>query len=114
MCTASDLAGALDRVVDPCSIATGVPITLRDMGLLQSVTCDDGHAHVVLRLTAPICLQASNIIARVEEVLGELEGVSSVTCEIDPYAEWMPDMMAPAAQARLRAARPLQDRSAAR
>jgi metal-sulfur cluster biosynthetic enzyme len=101
------LGKALDGIVDPCSIATGVPINLREMGLVKSFGVEDGHAHVTLRLTSPFCWQATNIVGEVERGLGEVEGVVSVTCEIDPAADWMPDMMAEGAQTRLRRARPL-------
>ena len=101
------LRQALDLVVDPCSIATGVPITLQDMGLVQSVTCRDGHAQVVLRLTSPLCWQQTNIIEAVENALGQVADITSVACAIDHSAQWLPNMMAGDAQARLRRIRPL-------
>lgn len=99
---------ALARVVDPCSIATGVPITVEEMGLLERVTADaDGAVLVELRLTSPFCFQAVNIVERIDEVTADLEGVSSVRVEIDPAAEWMPDMMTAGPRDRLRQVRPL-------
>jgi metal-sulfur cluster biosynthetic enzyme len=98
---------ALDRVVDPCSIATGVPINLREMGLVRSVDVQRGHATVTLVLTSPICWQVTNIVEAVERVVTEVEGIASCTCEIDPAADWMPDMMSGDAQLRLRRARPV-------
>jgi metal-sulfur cluster biosynthetic enzyme len=98
---------ALARVVDPCSIATGVPITLPEMGLVKDVVIRGDHVEVTLQLTSPICWQAMNIVAAVERVVGEVEGVGSVACTVDPEAQWMPTMIAPAAQARLRRLRPL-------
>ena len=98
---------ALARVVDPCSIATGVPIDLLEMGLVKDVAIDGGHVRVTLQLTSPVCWQAMNIIAEVERTVCEVEGIGSVECTVDPEAQWLPNMVDPAAQARLRRLRPL-------
>lgn len=98
---------ALSGIVDPCSIATGVPISLADMGMVQDVVDDAGVICIVLKLTSPICWQAANIIAKVEERVADIPGVKSVTCVLDPNAEWTPDMLSPTARAKLRALRPI-------
>ena len=102
------IRAALERIVDPCSIATGLPISLPDMGMVKAIEIgEDGVVHVELRLTSPICWQAANIIAQVEETLAQAPGVTKVVCTVDPAAEWMPDMMAPSARAGLRRLRPM-------
>jgi metal-sulfur cluster biosynthetic enzyme len=103
---------ALSEVVDPCSIATGVPINLADMGLVQEVVDDAGAVRVTLRLTSPICWQAGNIIEKVEERVAAVSGVKSVACIVDPYAEWVPEMINPIARAKLRALRPFEGKTA--
>ena len=100
---------ALGHVVDPCSIATGVPISLQDMGLVRDISISAAEITVTLCLTSPICFQSINILAAVQSVLGELEGVEQVICRIDPSVQWLPDMMAPSARAALRRRRPLPD-----
>lgn len=100
---------ALRRVMDPCSIATGVPINLVDMGLVKAVANDAGDIRIELRLTSPICWQAANIIAKVEEVVAPLPGVHSVVCSLEASSDWMPDMIAPHARERLRHVRPLAE-----
>lgn len=98
----------LQQVVDPCSIATGVPISLTDMGMVKAVKSNnDGVVTVELRLTSPVCWQAANIIAQVEKVVARVPGVCKVICTIDPTSEWMPDMIAPAPRAELRRVRPI-------
>ena len=101
---------ALERVVDPCSIATGAPISLVEMGMVKQIHRGWDDVRIVLRLTSPICWQAANIVAKVEEVVGALPGVATVTCEIDPNSDWMPDMIDPEARRRLRALRPLAEK----
>lgn len=105
---------ALRRVVDPCSIATGAPIDLVEMGLIERLEIDAGHVRVTLRLTSPICWQATNIVTAVEEFVAEVDGVEQVSCEIDAGAEWMPSMIDPRAQERLRRLRPLERRARGR
>jgi metal-sulfur cluster biosynthetic enzyme len=106
---AAAVRSALDHVVDPCSIATGLPISLTDMGMVKAVTLsEEGVAHVELRLTSPICWQAANIIAQVEEAVARVPGIARVICTIDPMAEWMPAMMAQSARDGLRRLRPME------
>lgn len=97
---------ALRTIVDPCSIATGAPVDLVDMGLVQSIEIEHGTVLITLRLTSPTCWQVGNIITSIREKLAILAGVREVRCRVDMAAEWTPAMMAPEAQARLRALRP--------
>ncbi|AIO36325.1 hypothetical protein DM39_4234 [Burkholderia cenocepacia] len=98
----------LDQVVDPCSIATGLPISLTDMGMVKKVTQnEDGVVQVELRLTSPVCWQAANIIAQVEQVVARVPGVSKAICIVDPTSEWTPEMMAAGCRAELRRLRPM-------
>lgn len=101
---------ALARVVDPCSIATGVPLTLFEMGMVEDIAIEDGRVTVTLVLTSPICWQAGNIIQAVETAIGGIPGVASVACTVNHNAEWLPEQMEPGARRRLRAARPVHHR----
>jgi metal-sulfur cluster biosynthetic enzyme len=101
---------ALTRVVDPCSIATGVPLTLADMGLVENVTVTAREARIRLRVTSPFCMQIGNMQERIVEVVGEVPGIDTVHLDVDDGTSWLPSMMAPDAQRRLRAVRPLPAR----
>jgi metal-sulfur cluster biosynthetic enzyme len=104
----ANVTAALGRVVDPCSIATGVPVTLPDMGLVKDVRLDQqGTVVVELRLTSPFCFQIGLMLQRIQEVTSGLQGVATVHVEVDHGDEWLPEMMAPAARRRLRRIRPL-------
>jgi metal-sulfur cluster biosynthetic enzyme len=102
---------ALQNVVDPCSIATGVPISLAEMGLIKELSCSSGDVQLTLRLTSPICWQAVNIMSAVEHAVMAVPGVRSVNCTLDPGSEWMPSMMSAGARERLRRVRPLRKES---
>jgi metal-sulfur cluster biosynthetic enzyme len=101
-----EVHAALRGVVDPCSIATGAPIDIVDMGLVRRVEISAGAAVIGLRLTNPFCLQAANIADRIREVVAHETGLEA-TVEIDVRDEWWPEMMAPGARRRLRRIRPI-------
>jgi len=103
--TEQSVRDALRSVVDPCSIATGAPINILDMGLVRGVEVRDGVAVVGLRLTHPFCMQAANIADRIREVVAAGTGLAA-TVDIDVADEWWPDMIAPEARRRLRSIRP--------
>ncbi|QTH20282.1 DUF59 domain-containing protein [Rhizorhabdus wittichii] len=96
---------ALRRVVDPCSIAAGVPIDVIDMGIIKAVDVRDGAIAITLRPTSPFCFQldmiAAQIVAKVQEAVPH-----KVSTEVDFAADWDPEMMSEQARARLRAVRP--------
>ena len=104
------LRDALRRVVDPCSIATGVPVDLLDMGLVSDLRLDDGTAYVELIVTSPLCTQIGLIAEWIREVLAEVDGVSAIEVTVDARAQWWPGMMAASARERLRAVRPRPER----
>jgi metal-sulfur cluster biosynthetic enzyme len=101
MADRDSILSALTLVVDPCSIATGTPISLVDMGMVKDVVHDAGDVRVTLTLTSPVCWQAANIISKIEEVVGRLPAVNSVTCLLDAANEWTPDLMSRSARERL-------------
>ena len=110
MISQDQVTEALRSVVDPCSIATGVPINLVDMGIVRGIRIDGTHVEIQLRFTSPVCLQAMNITCAIENAVMAIDGVGQVTCDTRSGAwEWKPSMMAPSAQARLRRLRPMPE-----
>jgi metal-sulfur cluster biosynthetic enzyme len=106
--TAAPVTRALGSVVDPCSVATGVPMSLLEMGLVEAVRLDeDGVLRVALRLTSPVCWQAAGMMAAIEAAAAGAPGVRAVACSRDDGMSWLPEEIDPAARARLRALRPL-------
>lgn len=101
-----ELEEALRSIVDPCSIATGVPISLIDMGLILEAERTGSTARVVLQLTSPICMQIGIMEAKIREKFSAIDGVEHVQVHIDHAAEWMPSMMSEQSQIELRRRRP--------
>ena len=94
------ILSALRDVVDPCSIATGSPVNLPEMGLVKDVRVVDATATVLLRVTSPMCMQVGNIVDAVEARLLRLAGITTVVCSVDPDADWTPALMAPSVRRR--------------
>jgi metal-sulfur cluster biosynthetic enzyme len=103
-----EVQAAVATVVDPCSIATGVPINLVEMGMLLEVALEGDAATVTLCVTSPVCWQAMNIVDAVQHAVERIDGIERATCQIDAAAEWMPEMMDDRAQTRLRRMRPIR------
>lgn len=93
---------ALSQVVDPCSIATGRPISLLDMGLVEDVEIAEGEATIVLWPTSPVCMQMPLIRDAVESTVREVVGIERVRCRVDVDSEWLPSRMATHVRLELR------------
>ncbi|SPT58053.1 MULTISPECIES: metal-sulfur cluster assembly factor [Actinomadura] len=107
MITIDEVRAALRGVADPCAIATGAPVDIVDMGLIQGIDVTAGAVTVTLRLTSPFCMQIGLMSEQIGKALRRLPDVADVRVEVDHLAEWMPEMMDPQAQERLRRIRPL-------
>ena len=105
MITVQAVREALAGIVDPCSAATGVPLSILDMGLLRDVTITGSDVTIDLRLTSPLCHQAPYFVIEAERRVGALVGVRSVICRTDMGLDWDPAMMTGHAVERLAAAR---------
>jgi metal-sulfur cluster biosynthetic enzyme len=96
-----DVMGRLQQIVDPCSAATQVPLSIVEMGMVQNVEFASGNVAVALRMTSPLCHALPYFQMEVERVLASMPGIGEVTCTFDHGANWQPDDMAPNAQRKL-------------
>lgn len=91
----------LDQVIDPCSVGAGNPMSLVEMGLIDSVALDPaGRCLVRMRLTAPGCLMVGVFREECLARLGALPGVVEVDVEFDAGLDWSPEMLTPEASSR--------------
>lgn len=92
----------LDRIVDPCSVATNVPLSIVEMGMLTATQIGpDGAVTVDLRITSPMCHQLPYFQMEIEQRLKTLPGVSSVTVTHDHGQNWKPEDMTQEARSKL-------------
>ena len=103
MTTVEEVVASLREIVHLCSAATGVPLSIVDMGLVRQVEIDGDEVRVELRLTSPLCHQVPYYLMEIERLVGALDGVRSVTCDYDLGLEWTPALISPAASGRLAA-----------
>ncbi|WP_116953357.1 metal-sulfur cluster assembly factor [Jiangella endophytica] len=83
----------LDQIIDPCSTASVLPMSIVEMGLVADVTLAGGRLAVHLRLTSPSCLMVGYIAREVEERLAGLaDGVDVVP---DAGLDWDPGHVDP-------------------
>lgn len=96
---------ALRDVADPCSAATGSNLNIVEMGLVKNIDVDegDGHAHVEMRLTTPMCHMVGYFIDQVEHHITALDAVESVDLDTDDGMEWSEELMSEEATAKRQA-----------
>jgi metal-sulfur cluster biosynthetic enzyme len=93
---------ALERIYDPCSVATRSPLNIVDMGLVREVEVDDQHnVRVHICPTSPSCMLMASITEGAEKELRTIEGAAEVEVKIDAEFFWTPDAMTEQGQAEL-------------
>lgn len=86
----------LNDVKDPCSVASGEPMGLTEMGLVGSVDISEaGEVTVTLRLTSPFCEMIGFLKTEAIGAVESLPSVSSVHVRCDSGFDWSPEDMAP-------------------
>lgn len=91
-----DVRACLHQIKDPCSVATGHPLHLEEMGLVKSVEVDRdaGRAAVDLRLTSPTCVMVGYFVTEIQKLVTEaLPEIHDVDVTFDRGFDWTPDMM---------------------
>lgn len=97
------ILSALDEIKDPCSVASGAPLGLVEMGLIKQLDISDtGEVHIGLCLTAPFCHMIAFFQKETTARIGALPGVTQVTLKPDNGLDWTPARMSAAAQERRR------------
>jgi metal-sulfur cluster biosynthetic enzyme len=80
---------ALGNVFDPCSVSTGAPLSVIDMGLVTELTVDDaGVVTIAMRPTSAMCTLIAGIMTQVEEIVQRVPGVSSVQVTLHNNTMW--------------------------
>ena len=85
---------ALERVFDPCSVATRSPLSIVDMGLVRDVIVDeDANVSVSICPTSPSCMLMASITEGAENEIRKIESVGEVSVSIDAEFFWTPEAM---------------------
>ncbi|BBB14396.1 iron-sulfur cluster assembly protein [Sphingopyxis sp. FD7] len=94
----------LDTIKDPCSIASGVPLGLDEMGLIDRIDIVGAAVTVYLRLTSPFCHMIGFFHVEAARLLGAIDGIETVQVIADNGLDWTPSLISAKAQ-RLRSER---------
>ena len=78
-----------------------IPVNVYDLGLIYHLEVHDGHADVLMTLTAPNCPAAGILPGQIEDAVRETEGVESVNLEMTFEPPFSPEMMSEAARLEL-------------
>src|SRR5258708_8621797 len=91
--TQEDVISRLHEIIDPCSAATKVPLSIVEMGMVENVELASGNVIVALRMTSPMCQALPYFQMEVERVLAGIPGIDGVKCTFYHGANWQPDNM---------------------
>lgn len=94
--TEEDLWAALEDVEDP-----ELPVSLVELGLIQEVRLEDGHATVAFTLTYTGCPAREIMERMIERRVETVPGVDSVTVDLRYDDPWTPEDMTASAREKL-------------
>lgn len=83
----------LDEVLDPCSTFTEKPQSIVDLGLVDGISLDDGNVTVDLLPTNQLCMYIPHMTEDIENRIGEISEVDSITVETVPDKVWTQNRM---------------------
>lgn len=84
----------VSAIPEPCAIAMGKAMTIGDMGLVEDIAFDDGHARITLCLTDAACVHFQSMQRFIADVLIDLSEVRTVEVVQTLSELWTPDRMA--------------------
>lgn len=87
------IEAVLDTIHDPCSVAAGRPLSVRQMGLVRSWRMADGELTVTFAVTFPGCTMAPHFTEAARAALASLPGVDRVTTHVDTDFVWTSEEM---------------------
>lgn len=96
-----EVMARLQGIIDPCSAATNVPLSVVEMGMIDKVEFASGNVVIAFRMTSPLCHALPYFEMEVERVLAGIPGIDAVSCTFDHGAEWQPDNMTAGARRKL-------------
>ncbi len=91
------IVSVLKTVYDP-----EIPVDIYELGLIYDIRVnEEGHAHILMTLTAPNCPAAGTLPVEVEERVKSLPDIKDAEVEITFEPPWDKDRMSEAAMLEL-------------
>src|ERR1700738_2896541 len=88
MVTVEEVEEALANVIDP-----ELGLDFVELGLIYGIEVDGGEVRVTFSLTSPGCPIGPQVSEQIEEFVGELDGVQSVSSDMVFTPPWTPERM---------------------
>jgi metal-sulfur cluster biosynthetic enzyme len=88
MPSVEEVEDALSNVIDP-----ELGLDFVELGLIYGVDVDGPDVHITFTLTTPACPIGPQVSEQIEEFVGEIDGVESVTSAMVFQPPWSPDKM---------------------
>ena len=83
-----DVSEALTTVIDP-----ELGLDFFELGLIYGLEIDESTVNVTFTLTTPACPIGPQVTEQIQEFVGELPGVETVTANMVFTPPWTPDKM---------------------
>ena len=83
-----EVLDALSNVIDP-----ELGLDFVELGLIYGVEINQGDVRVTFTLTTPGCPIGPQVTEQIEEFVGEVEGVKTVSSEMVFTPPWSPERM---------------------
>jgi metal-sulfur cluster biosynthetic enzyme len=83
-----DVYEALSNVIDP-----ELGLDFVELGLIYGLEIDESTVNVTFTLTTPACPIGPQVTEQIQEFVGELPGVETVTANMVFTPPWTPDKM---------------------
>ena len=92
---------ALATVTDPCMQASGLGISIIDMGLINGISVSDTEVEIKLTFTEVGCPFAMRLLDDAEKALAETFPGRSIAVRPDWSPPWVPERLSDSARATL-------------
>ena len=83
----------IDSVPEPCGFLMRTPLSVLEMGLVNSVHIEGGRVCIEIVLTDASCVHWSSMRDYIADAVGDVDGVQSVEVVLSSTSLWTPDRL---------------------
>jgi metal-sulfur cluster biosynthetic enzyme len=93
MPTRQQVLDKINTVPEPCGLLMRAPLSVVEMGLVDSIRIDGGKVSIELVLTDASCVHWSSLRRYITDAVSDLGGVESVEVTPSSTKLWTPDRL---------------------
>jgi metal-sulfur cluster biosynthetic enzyme len=91
--TRQQVLDKINTVPEPCGLLMRAPLSVVEMGLVDSIRIDCGKVTIELVLTDASCVHLSSLRRYITDVVSDLDGVEGVEVTPSSTKLWTPDRL---------------------